>query len=138
MFTGAALLTFLKRYWIPIAVVAGLVFLSWSLHQKNESYIQTIETLQAAHAEEIDTIKKAKEAQDVANAESQQKLYAELSRVQSEYKIAQQAIADKKNKTKDQIWHSTGGNIDELTSLFSQKTGIPLVEYQIIYPVEDQ
>jgi hypothetical protein len=56
--------TLVKRYAIPVIVVIALAVLCWKLYEKNESYVKTLDAMQRAHAEEIDSLKKAKEAQD--------------------------------------------------------------------------
>lgn len=121
-------LSFLKKHWQVIALVAVLgAGYAWFRHQQ-ASYAKTISDLSASHQVALDQINAAKALEDQQHAQELKDLQDRSAKIESDYAAAQAELQAQTTQEQEQIVQRFGNDADGLAQLLAGKFGFIVVK----------
>jgi len=121
----------LKTYWKPIIVALSIAVVSWNIRNlfvdKQRNYQESIDEMKRIHAQQIEAINKAHEAERARHEKNVKKLEEDLKIAQHDYEAAIKELEDIKKINIRKIVATYGKDPTALAQRVQSLTGFVLV-----------
>lgn len=114
---------FLKKNWLAVVLVVGIVFAAFWMRNQQADYAQAIKDLNDSHQVEIRKINEARAQEAKEHEEQLRQLQENVARIEADYKQALVDLQKERAARKNEIVRKYGNDADGLANLLAGEFG---------------